>query len=55
MQNQEQSRLLQLPMELQLAIFEFVVIEDDPLLLNCGCGEKLLCKNCQVRRSLIML
>lgn len=34
---QEQSRLLQLPVELQLAIFEYVVIEDEPLLLNCGC------------------
>lgn len=34
---QQQSRLLQLPTELQLAIFEFAVIEDEPLLVNCGC------------------
>ena len=37
MDNQQQSRLLQLPVELQLAIFEYSVIEDTPLLLNCGC------------------
>ena len=36
-QAQQQSRLLQLPVELQLTIFEYAVIENEPLLLNCGC------------------
>lgn len=31
------SRLLSLPAELQLAIWEFVVIQEEPLLLNCPC------------------
>ena len=34
---QEQSPLMQLPVELQLAIFEYAVVEPEPLLLNCGC------------------
>jgi hypothetical protein len=33
----EQSLLLNLPTELQLLIFEFTVIDDKPLLLNCAC------------------
>ena len=37
LQLQQQSRLLQLPTELQLTIFEYAVVEDHPLLLNCGC------------------
>jgi hypothetical protein len=37
MHSQGQSPLLQLPVELQLAIFEYAVIEDEPLYLNCGC------------------
>ena len=37
MHEQEQSRLLELPAELQLAIFEYVVQEPEPLLINCGC------------------
>ncbi|KAK5115444.1 hypothetical protein LTR85_009904 [Meristemomyces frigidus] len=36
-QPEQQSRLLNLPAELQLAIYELAVIEDEPLLLNCGC------------------
>ena len=31
------SRLLSLPAELQLAIWEFAVIQEDPLLVNCPC------------------
>lgn len=34
---QQKSRLLQLPAELQLAIFEFAIIENKPLLVNCPC------------------
>lgn len=34
---QQQSRLMQLPAELQLTIFEYVVIEHETLLINCGC------------------
>ena len=34
---QQQSRLLQLPTELQLVIFEYAVVETAPLLINCGC------------------
>lgn len=37
MLGESESRLLRLPTELQLAIFEYAVIEDEPLLLNCGC------------------
>lgn len=37
MHSQAQSPLLQLPAELQLAIFEFAVREPEPLLLNCAC------------------
>ena len=37
MHTQQQSRLLQLPAELQLAIFEYAIYEDDALLINCGC------------------
>ena len=37
MHSQQQSRLLRLPVELQLAIFEYAIIESEPLLLNCGC------------------
>jgi len=32
-----QSRLLRLPVELQLIIYEFVVVEPMALLLNCRC------------------
>lgn len=35
--DQRQSPLMRLPYELILLIFEYVVVEDDPLLLNCGC------------------
>lgn len=34
---QQYSRLLALPAELQLSIYELVLFEDEPLLLNCGC------------------
>ena len=37
MHHQTQSRLLQLPAELQLTIFEFAIIENEQLLLNYGC------------------
>lgn len=37
MHHQQQSPLLQLPAELQLTIFEYAVLEPEPLLLNCGC------------------
>lgn len=37
MHAQLQSPLLQLPAELQLAIFEYAVQEAEPLLVNCGC------------------
>ncbi len=37
MEHQQQSRLLQLPNELLLLIFEYTVTEEGPLLLNCGC------------------
>lgn len=37
MHPQHQCRLLQLPAELQLIIFEYAVIEENPLLVNCGC------------------
>ncbi|KAK3640775.1 hypothetical protein LTR56_011652 [Elasticomyces elasticus] len=37
MKTSHQCRLLDLPVELQLNIYELVVIVDEPLLLNCGC------------------
>lgn len=37
MHAQLQSPLLQLPVEVQLVIFELAVQEPEPLLLNCGC------------------
>ena len=37
MHSQQQSPLLQLPMELQLAIYEYAVIENESLYVNCGC------------------
>ncbi|KAK5696399.1 hypothetical protein LTR17_024237 [Elasticomyces elasticus] len=37
METSHRCRLLDLPVELQLNIYELVVIVDEPLLLNCGC------------------
>ncbi|KAK4898476.1 hypothetical protein LTR27_004073 [Elasticomyces elasticus] len=37
METSHRCRLLDLPVELQLNIYELVVIMNEPLLLNCGC------------------
>lgn len=37
MDSQQKSQLLQLPVELQLAILEYAIIEHEPLLVNCPC------------------
>lgn len=36
--NEDRCRLLELAVELQLAIYELVLIENEPLLLNCPCN-----------------
>lgn len=38
-------RLLELPVELQLAIYELVVVQTGPLLLNCACNSSY--RNCR--------
>ncbi len=36
-QQHHQSRLLRLPVEIQLIVYEYTVVDDEPLLLNCPC------------------
>ncbi|KAK5175229.1 uncharacterized protein LTR77_000366 [Saxophila tyrrhenica] len=40
----QQSPLLRLPVEIQLIIYEFAVVDDTPLLLNCPCDSTYDCE-----------